>query len=265
MAGESKPTIKITVDGAEKEVALPDGVLLESDVRARFTENAVVAQQKADFEKEIRGKLPAELMNNEEYIERLVRVKGETLRQRLGIKKGDEPDKDKLLEQFRDQELKPLTEQLSAKDVRINELLERQQQNEAKVACVDGGIRDELLDLVQPWVAAQMKWSDEHKAYVVIENGEVQYKVGENGRTVPKTALDLLADVEKSGKKKDWFKARVRDGANYQGSRGSRTVSLDDFEKMSPADRSKLHKDEPELYRQLMQAREEKGNAALRR
>lgn len=75
---------------------------------------------------------------------------------------------------------------------------------------------------------------------------------------------EFLREWAQTDEAKELLEPRSRNGADYRGSSGgARTVSLADFEKMGDVDRAKLFRENPELYRELMQARTQEGYSKL--
>lgn len=223
MPDTDERTITITIDGESREVPAPDGVFLKEEVESDFVPKEVYRKELSrQAQKAREGYVkPDELVEDEEFLDRLAKDRGDFFRERLKITppKGDDVDVEKIRGQIVEQEVEPLRGQLSEAQQEIERLRVHALDAEVADASDALGVVSDIRDLVKLWVRGRVTWDEDHGWIVTDEDGNPDYVV-EGDKPVPKGVKHLLDDVKRRGEKKAWFASETRDGIDYKGHDG---------------------------------------------
>lgn len=260
---------RVEIDGKAIPVTLPEGVATADTLRDQYVPKGHVESIVQDRLRRATNGLrkPEELLEDEGFLDQVVTKHKDTLATRLGVKPSDD-QLARYREAWEKSHVTPLQAELETTKGTLNGLVGRVFRSDFMAAARDTGVADELADLVELYVKERTKWSPEHnRHFVVDEKGEFRYGAGKDG--VPyMTPAEFLAELQRGGKHAAWFKARQRDGVGFQGTGApgsAGAITLDQFEKMTGAERMKLREQDPAAWQRLMDERRKAGEAALSR
>ena len=242
MADEAR-TITVEIDGEAKEIPLPEGWVSEDDLRDNYMPKSMF---RAELAKQTRKategmKKPDELLEDDDFLGRLIETRKDALIKRLGVKTG-EPDEQyaqRLAEKIQEQTVKPLETKLAEKDREVSRWRERARDADIGEAFDAVNVADDYRDLIKLWARERMQFDDEHGSWVVLgEDGQPDFVVGEGGKPRPKGIADLLREIDKSGKKPGWFKGDTRPGVGIKDTHGRVQANTKKAKEMSGAEKT---------------------------
>lgn len=271
----------------ERKISVPAGAATV-EIPAEWLHKDQVGEThvtKEFFEQEIRDRLatatkgkykPEELIALPDFLKTVAEQKKDDLVKLLNIKPAGAGEVDigkiqtEALDRFRRDELKPVQDSIKTYEDEIGFL--RTRDLDAQVAeAVNGRVPPDLLDLVKLYVRERAAYDKDSRGWFVkkLDGGdgfEFSTSTEKGARYMkPKELIDRL---QKSGEKKSWFIAGTQAGAGYAGGGGSGNGSngattLEQFQKLTPAQQAQLYRDNPENFTKLMGELQSAGEARL--
>jgi hypothetical protein len=274
MPTERKMTVKI--DGKDHEIAPPEGFLHIDDVKEshipkdHFQEELTRRVQSVtkDMVKE------ADLVKDPEFLKRFAEGKKDDLRKLLDIKiDKDAQDITKIqteaMERVRREELSPLQTEVEAYKGEVGEL--RIRDLDAQTIQAGAGLRvvPDLMDLVKIYVRQHAGWDPERKAWFIKkQDGTEGFEFAvspKKGGAPYMTVEEFLEKDKRSGSHKSWYEAGTQNGADFRGgSNGDlRSINLEQYQKLSPADKTKFGQEHPTEFANIMRQMQSAGEDRL--
>lgn len=269
------PDRKIQVEhaGAKLEVEIPAEWIHKDEVGKTHV-------TKEFFETEVGNRLasatkgrfkPEELMADEAFLKTIVEQKKEPIVKLLGIKPNSEIDVQKvttdITERVRREEVKPLQDQTKGLNEENDLLRVRSLDAEIAEAAIPLRVPEDLLDLVKIYVRERMKWDGERKQWFVKNSKGDGFEVSTSSKAGGHPymgARELMEQLAKSGTKKSWFGSALQPGGDYRGGGGAAgVVTLEQFQALSPSEKTKFYQDTPDEFRRFMALIRDKGEQTL--
>lgn len=240
-------------ESREVEVELPDGYLTPDEVRKNWVPVSRLEERVA---KAKNGRYTVdELLENEDLLARVASSKEDWFRERLKIE-GEKPDMTKLQETWRQQELKPVSEQLEQVKTEVQKLRSARLSADVSEAAMELGVKKSHVQLLGPYYEKRVAWSDEHGDWFIVDgNGEFEYSAKPHEGSPYLTIGEDLERKARSGDYEDWFDGKGRTGPDYQGGKSDRhsgRMDLAAFKKLSDRERTAMQKANPDRWRELM-------------
>lgn len=237
----------------EVEVELPDGYLTPDEIREGYVPKATIESR---INRAVRGRYTIdELVENEDLLTQVAQSAEDRLREFLKIE-GEKPDVTKLQETWRQQEVKPLKEQMETMQGEVAKLRQARLSADVSEAAVQLGVKKSHMPLLTPFYKERVAWSDEYGDWFIIgSDGEFEYSASPHEGAPYLTIAEDLDRRARSGDYEDWFDGKGRTGPDYQGGKGDRRngrLNLDEFKKLPDREKTKLAQTNPQRYRELM-------------
>lgn len=269
-ATQDRPKVTIDIDGEAREIELPDGFLPESQVRENFMPKTLAEQEREKAVrtavKEAKGKLSAELIDSEDFLERILDLKGDEVRERLGVNGSQGPtdaDFDKIRKRMIEAEVNPREERIKELSERAERLQKDALRGAWSRAIAEAGVEEDYAELVELWLEKRSAYDDEHGPVVLDDDGNPDFVLEDGGKHRPKTPRDLLSEIRKSGSKPGWFRGETTPGVGYKGAGTKGSPSGRNIQDMSEAEkRAFIRENGQEEYFKLLRASRERKSAA---
>jgi hypothetical protein len=213
------------------------------------------ATMKARLAKATNGRFkPDELLDNEDFLSRLVTERGDKLTELMQVTK-TLPSADRIKQEILKTQVEPLQQTLEAEKKSKNSLLARVREGSLRKVATEVGLHEDMIDILNSHYAAKVKYSDEHGDFYLVDNdGEFVFRTGgkdANGSPF-KSIQDDLSEIKAAGKYGAWFKSTARDGIGLKSTKsGTGAVSLAEFEKMTIAEKVALANSDMETFKAL--------------
>lgn len=263
----------ITVEHPEHgeiEIPRPEGLVPRDKVESDYMPRSAF---KEELGRRLKGKVdPDDLLDDQEFLERVASQRADFFEERFANGDGaaSEPDVEKIRAQIESEVREPLEEerdrwQEEAKALRLAKL-------EGEIARVGNRlpVKEKVAELLPDYYRGRVKWSEKHQTWFLIdEDGDFVYSnEPEKGLPYRTVAEDLEQKYRSGDYRGDWFDESSRPGldvgeAGSGGRGGPRSITLETFREMSPADRRKLKDENPDRWRELNQELREAGEKAL--
>lgn len=263
----------ITVEHPEHgeiEVPRPEGFVPEEKVREDYMPKGAF---KEELDRRLSGKVdPDDLLDDEEFLERVASRRSEFFQERLGGN-GDEPpnepDLEKLRSQWESEHLEPVREEAEGWKSEAMELRQAKLEGEIARAGNRLPVKEKVSELLPDYYRGRVKWSGKHKTWFMVDDdGDFVYS-NEPEKGVPyRTVAEDLEQKYRSGDYRgDWFDESSRPGLDVgdPGSGGGPPsgITVEQFREMSPDERRKLKEKSPDRWRELNNEWREEGEKAL--
>lgn len=269
------PARKLTVPQGATEVEIPKDWLHTEEIKDTHV-------TKEHFETEVKGRVeraqagrfkPEELMESEDFLKTFVEKKKDPLMKLLDIK----PTKDQIdvakvvqetTEKVRREELGPAQVQLKTAGEEIHVLRVRGLDAQVAEAALRFRVRPDLLDLVKLYVRERADWDPERREWFIKKlDGTKGFETSLSSKAGGHPWMGVAEFLEKdskSGEKKSWYDAATQAGPGYEGGpSGGGTMTLEQFQKLSPADQTKYYHTNPTEYMQFMSQIQKAGEDRL--
>jgi hypothetical protein len=257
------------------DFTIPEEWFHKDDIAETHVEKSKFATELSSRVAEITKdkKTADELLSDEKFIERVAKEKKDAVLKVLNINPSrTDIDVAKITEeamaQVRKDEVEPLKKQLPEKDKEIDSLRLRALDAQVAEACIANGVVGDLTDLVKLYVRERTTWDGDRKDWFVKKkDGSSGYEISTNPKSPHpwQGVSELLEKTKQSGEKKSWFVAGTQAGPEFKGGGGggSGAVSLESFQKLSPAERTQFYRDHPTEYSTFMDQIRQSGESAL--
>lgn len=259
----------------EHEIELPAEFLHLDEVKTQYSPKD---QFQSELERRVKSiteglRKPEELITDEPFFKTFVEKRKDDLMKALNIPAPkDGPDipkiRGELTEQITREQITPLQESIKAATTEIDSLRERDLA--AQVFSSAAGLRvvPTLVDLVQLYVRGKAGWDKEQKQWFIKkEDGSEGFEFSSDPKKGGHTFLGIKEYMEKlsvSPDKKSWFEVGSQPGAGFNaGSGNPKTMTVDQFQKLSAADKTKLYSDSPDDFTRLMDEIRQAGETKL--
>lgn len=265
--------VKVTHGSEQIDFSIPEDWFHKDDISETHIEKGKFATQLNERVTEVtRGMFkPDDLIKDPAFVKRVAEEKKDDVLKVLNISPSrTDVDVAKIVtettEKIRREELTPLQKQMEASVGEIGQLRLRALDAEVAEACLIHGVVPDMADLVKLWVKEQTGWHGERKDWFVKKSGaENEFEISTDPKSKHPYAgvSELIGKTKQKGEKKSWFLAGTQPGPGYTGGGGSGAVTLEEFQKKSPAERTQFYRDNPDQYSQFMNQIRESGEDKL--
>ena len=232
-------TIQVAADAVQEaedgkvSVTLPDTVVTEDEVRENFVPRDVHQKLQDNVESRMQSaaekaveKARSELVRDDDFLETAIKEREEWFQQRFPTDTDVDPKE--VISQVREQEVKPLREELEAERELAGNLKQSAVQGSVERAMSANRVKDDHREMVEAMVLRRVQWSDEYNQTVVLdESGQVRTKL-DDGKMRPLTPNEYVGELRASGKYDAAFEAGTRDGSGFDPGEGGGSGNLDD-------------------------------------
>lgn len=259
--------ISVELEGKTHELPVPAGFVHEDDLKELYIPKD---QFQGELTRRVQSvtkdlKRPEDLLADPEFFKTFVDTRKEDLMKTLEIKPGDK-DMDvtkiqtEVMERIRRDEVAPLQTQMKGASDEIDILRVRDLDGQVVQAGSMLRVVPDLQDLVKIFVRQRAGWDGERKQWFIkkLDGSEgFEFSADPNKGGYPyMTVREFLEKDKRSNEHKNWYEAGTQEGADFRGGHGSsdaRSMNVEQFQKLPPAERTKFAQDYPAEFAALMQ------------
>lgn len=267
--------IKVKVEAAgEHEIEVPEEFLHKDDINEKYAPKDTF---QAELERRVESitkerKKPEDLIVDDVFVKSLIDKRKDDVIKMLGLPKpGEGPDLTKVATEaearVREAEVKPLAEQVKAGAEEISGLRGRDLDAQVHEAANTVGVVPDLVDLVKMYVRDRVGWDPKLKQWFVkkVDGSEgFEFSTDPKAGGAPyKKVRELLQDMARDPARKAWFADRTQAGADFRGNGDVRGMTVDIFNKLKPADKTKFMTEHPEEAARIMGEIQTAGESRL--
>ena len=193
----------------------------------------------------------------------------------LGIKAGGKPTGEELAEaqkQWEATHLEPLRQKLSAYESQVNRLLRKDLHGQILAAAAAVGVKKAFLTPPVPgsvppivhMLESVFGYDEQTDGWYVKAGEGFAYSASPTKERPYKSVEEFLREWAQKEEAKELLEPRARAGIGYQGAdRRASGMTVEEFEKLNPADQARLYHENPALWRQMMDQVRQKNERAL--
>lgn len=225
---------KVQHDGKEIEVELDDSQFLtreQHEVRLEDTIEKRLARQ--------RKSLKGDLLEDEEFVAEV--LKKHPPKNGGSGKQLTDADVERIQNEVREKEVKPLQTQLEAATKEISESRSASLESELTTELINAGVRKSVAARIAKMEAAKFGWDEKSKSHAVREGDGFAFAAKASKERPYKTAAEFAQDWAADKTNADFVDKQGQKGPNLggagDGSRATGVASLADLK--TPGDRSK--------------------------
>lgn len=244
MAGDTQ-TVKVTVDGKEIEVPIPDGWLSPEQIAEGFMKkDTFTSEMDRRIQAAKKGLIkPEDLLKDEEFLKKVLEAQGKELFDPEKSKgKGKQLDDEALaarlaeeLEVWRKKELDPVRTQLTERETTITGLRDRILDGQIVQAAINMGVKPAFLkppsEGAQPPIVAMLRntfgLNDDHDEFFVVKGDGWEFSSKPDDGLPYKTVSEFMRDWAGKKENGDFVDANAQTGPGLgrpgDGGVGSRT------------------------------------------
>lgn len=268
--------IQVEIEGKKHEVPVPEGFVHTDDLKETHV-------PKEHFQTELQNRVanitkglrkPEDLLKDDDFFKTFVDTRRPDLVKVLDIKVDPKLDVTKIqgeaIEQFKRTEFEPLAKKLEEGTREIGLLRERDFDAQVAEAAADLRVVPGLRDLVKVHVRNFFTWDPERRQWFQKkEDGTEGFELSadpKKGGHPYATVREFMIRLARDPERKSWFESAQQPGADYRGQPGgggAKQTTLDQYEKMSQADKTKFAQDFPAEFRALMEQKRKAGEDKL--
>ena len=221
-------SITVEVNGEEHEVPAPKGWVSEEVLREGYvpksTHHAAVRNEVKEATKGLVNR--DDLFEDDEFVKQVAERRKDDLISMLGVNtapagKPDEDRVQRIAQQIEEQKVTPLRKELEGALGEVEKWRNRGFEADIAEAFSEFGVETEdgMVGPRKKYLRDLAAFDEELGAWVVkAEDGTPDFVVGEDGKPRPKTIVDVVRDMRKSGKYPGWFRGETRSGVGFKGS-----------------------------------------------
>lgn len=272
MPTERKITVEI--EGKKHEVLLPEGYVHTDELKDTHV-------AKEHFQTELQSRLanitkglrkPEDLITDADFTKTFIEKRKDDLMKVLNItpSKSDidvTKIQNETADRVRREELSPLAEKLKFADEEVGLLRGRDLDGQVATVGLDLGIDPTLMDLVKLFVAGKFGWDPERRQWFQKKvDGSEGFELSGNpnkGGQPYVGVREFLEGIHQKGSHKSWFTTTTQPGAGFRGTGSPKSMTVEQFQKLSPNDKTKLYHENNDLYNSLMAQIQSAGEEKL--